>query len=46
VEFTTGTVYQYHDVESKTYRNLMKAASKGRFLDLHIRDEYPFSRVA
>jgi hypothetical protein len=46
VEFAAGTVYQYYDVESKTYRDLMKASSKGRFLDLHIRDEYPFSRVA
>jgi hypothetical protein len=46
VEFAAGTIYQYYDVESKTYRDLMKAPSKGRFLDLHIRDEYPFSRVA
>lgn len=45
VEFASGTIYQYHDVEAKTYRQFKKAPSKGRFLDNHIRDEYPFSRV-
>jgi KTSC domain-containing protein len=45
VEFSSGTIYQYHQVDAKTYRQLMKAPSKGRFLDLHIRDEYPFHRV-
>jgi len=46
IEFSSGTVYQYHDVETKIYRQLMQAASKGRFLDLYIREQYPFSRVA
>jgi hypothetical protein len=46
VEFSSGTIYQYHDVETKIYRQFMQAPSKGRFLDLYIRDEYPFSRVA
>jgi hypothetical protein len=45
VEFSSGTIYQYHQVEAQTYRQFMKAPSKGRFLDAHIRDEYPCSRV-
>ena len=45
VEFSSGTIYQYHDVDAKTYRQFMQAPSKGQFLDVHVRDEYPFSRV-
>jgi hypothetical protein len=45
VEFVSGTIYQYDDVEAKTYRQFMKASSKGRFFEMHIRDEYPCSRV-
>jgi hypothetical protein len=45
VEFVSGTVYQYHQVEATTYRQFIKARSKGQFLDDRIRDEYPFSRV-
>ena len=46
VEFAAGTIYQYHQVAAEVYHQFMRAPSKGRFLDMNIRDEYPFSRVA
>ena len=45
VEFLKGAVYQYYGVPEHMYDNMMKAPSKGGFLNTYIRDSYPFSRV-
>jgi hypothetical protein len=44
VEFESGAVYDYFDVPSKVYDDLLKAPSKGRFVSQRIRDQYPFVR--
>lgn len=45
VEFNNGSVYRYYDVPAGVYGRLMRAQSKGRFLNAHIRDRYRYTRV-
>lgn len=45
VEFLSGAVYQYYGVPENMHENLLREASKGRFLNTYIRDQYPYSRV-
>ncbi|MCY3762617.1 MAG: KTSC domain-containing protein [Gemmatimonadetes bacterium] len=46
VEFQSGWVYQYYGVSDDMHDRMMEAPSKGRFLNMHIRDSYPYSRIA
>ncbi len=45
VEFLSGWVYQYYGVPGHIHDQMMEASSKGRFLNMYIRDFYPYSRV-
>lgn len=45
VEFQNGAVYQYYNVPETLYQQLMTAGSKGAFLNIYIKNAYPFSRV-
>ena len=45
VEFLSGWVYQYYGVPDHFHEQMMKAPSKGRFLNMYIRENYPYSRV-
>lgn len=45
VEFTNGSVYQYFNVPVSLNEQLMMSPSKGQFLNLYIRNGYPYSRV-
>lgn len=45
VEFLNGSVYQYYNVPEALYNQLMQEGSKGRFLNMYIRNSYPYSRV-
>jgi hypothetical protein len=45
VEFTSGGVYQYFDVEKEVFEKLMKADSLGSYFYHNIRDDYDYSRV-
>lgn len=45
IEFTTGTIYQYFNVPLGISEQLMAAPSKGQFLNVYIRNIYPYSRV-
>ncbi|ACK64935.1 lysyl-tRNA synthetase [Rippkaea orientalis PCC 8801] len=44
VEFTNGSIYQYHDVPKSLYQALEKAPSKGQFFNAEIRDKFGFDR--
>ena len=46
IEFGSGRVYQYYGVPDHTHAEIMQASSKGRFFNMHIRNAFPFSRVA
>lgn len=45
VEFSSGSVYQYYNVNAALYEQLKMASSKGQFLNAYIKNAYPFSRV-
>lgn len=45
VEFTNGTVYQYYNVGAALWEQLRQAPSKGQFLNVYIKNAYPYSRV-
>lgn len=45
VEFTSGSVYQYFDVPESEYEGLMNAASKGKYFNRNIKDNYRYRQV-
>ncbi|HSK73899.1 MAG TPA: KTSC domain-containing protein [Pyrinomonadaceae bacterium] len=45
VEFTSGGIYEYYDVDKKTYDELMNADSHGSYFYHNIRDDYDFSQI-
>ncbi len=45
VEFSNGAIYQYYNVGAPLFEGLMQAPSKGQYLNVYIRNAYPFSRV-
>jgi hypothetical protein len=45
IEFKSGSVYQYYNVSESLYTQLTLAPSKGQFVNIYIRNAYPFSRV-
>ena len=45
VEFVNGTIYQYYNIGSALFDQLRAASSKGQFLNVYIRNAYPYSRV-
>ena len=45
VEFHSGSVYQYYGVPDHLHEQIMQAPSKGVFLNMYIKNSYPYSRV-
>ena len=45
IEFENGKIYQYFAVPADLYDRLMKAPSKGRILNAHIKDHFRCSQV-
>lgn len=45
IEFQSGMIYQYLDIPSAIYKELLEAESKGRYFNSEIRDTYEFIRV-
>jgi hypothetical protein len=45
IEFLSGRIYQYLDVDREKYDALLLAPSLGTFFNAHIRDDYLFVRV-
>jgi len=45
VEFHSRSIYQYYNVPPNLFEELLKAGSKGRFLNTYIKNAYPFSRT-
>ncbi len=46
VEFTQGSIYEYYGVPEQLYHEFLQAASKGKFLNIYIKNRYPYSRIA
>lgn len=45
VEFLNGMLYQYYNVPQALFDQLLQEGSKGRFLNMYIKNAYPYSRV-
>lgn len=45
VEFNSGGVYQYFNVPEATYSALMRASSKGAYVNDNIKDRYRCRKV-
>jgi hypothetical protein len=45
VRFCNGGLYQYLDVPESVLAELMRAGSKGRFFNQHVRGRYPALRL-
>ena len=45
IEFLSGSIYQYYNLPENMYDQLMKEPSKGKFLNVYIKNAYPYSRV-
>lgn len=45
VEFTSGAVYQYYNVEPGLAEQFFNAPSKGQFLNVYIKYAHPYSRT-
>ena len=45
VEFLSGSIYQYYNFPENMHDQLMKEPSKGKFLNVYIKNAYPYSRV-
>src|SRR3569623_138111 len=45
VRFASGERYVYVGVPDEIHRSFVKADSKGRCFQLHVRDRYPFNRL-
>jgi hypothetical protein len=45
IEFHHGGLYRYHDVPQETHAALMKAESKGKYFQAHIRNKFRFEKI-
>jgi hypothetical protein len=45
VGLRTGKDYEYFDVPAQTYSGLLVSDSKGRYYNLHIRNEFRFRQI-
>jgi len=45
VGLRTGKDYEYFDVPADTYSSLLVAESKGRYYNLHIRNDFPCQQI-
>ena len=45
VEFTTGSIYQYHCVPQEEFDAMINAASKGKYFGANIRNKSTFVKL-
>lgn len=45
IKFTSGGIYEYHDVPEEICQNLLKADSIGKYFHAGIRNKYPFHKI-
>lgn len=46
VEFVSGVAYRYFDVPASTFEWLLKAESKGRFMNRLVKDQFRYEEVS
>ena len=45
LEFCDGAIHRYSRVPERTFQELLRAESKGKFFNLHIRKTFPSHRI-
>lgn len=45
VEYKSGNKYQYKNVPYELYENLLKAESKGRFVNENVKGKFEYNRL-
>lgn len=45
VEFVSGTIYEYLNIDSQMYENFCKAESQGKFFNEKIKNNYEYSKL-
>ncbi len=45
VEFTSGGIYEYYDVPSEVYKDLLRAESYGQYFNANVKGVYPSRRL-
>lgn len=45
IEFVNGRIYRYFDVPSETLQSFLRAESKGKYMNAHIRLSFPYRRL-
>ena len=46
VEYKSGSKYQYKNVPYELYENLLKAESKGRFVNENVKSKFEYNRIS
>ncbi len=45
IKFNKSGVYQYYNIPSSIYNELMSASSKGTYFDNHIKERFRFKKI-
>ena len=45
LEFRNGAIYRYVGVPTQTYQELLRAESKGRYFNQHIRNRFTHAKI-
>ncbi|MGO9258090.1 MAG: KTSC domain-containing protein [Bryobacteraceae bacterium] len=45
LEFRTGAIYRYLGVPAQVYKELLRAESKGRYFNQHIRNRFGYAKI-
>ena len=45
LEFLSGAIYRYLGVPAQIYQELLRAESKGRYFNQHIRHHFPYVKI-
>ncbi|MBX3062632.1 MAG: KTSC domain-containing protein [Anaerolineae bacterium] len=45
IKFESGRIYQYYDVPERIYNEMLKATSKGKYFNSHIRGKFNYREI-
>jgi hypothetical protein len=45
IEFQSGRIYQYYEVDEAVYQAFLESDSKGRYFNAHIRGRFPYREI-
>jgi KTSC domain len=45
LEFRSGAIYHYRAVPAQVYQEFLRAESKGRYFNQHIRNRFTFTKI-